>query len=115
HPAPLPEPAGGDHGLPIGAVDQGPPAAYDGHLAGGGAGVRAGGLPAPHVTAVRLVRLPALLPRLRRGPGASPGPLGDPRQLTTVSPFSRTRGCVARFDDAVASAMDRLRGRPAVE
>src|SRR5207248_7279155 len=116
HPAALPEPAGGHRGLPVRAVDQGPPATHDRDLARGGAGVRAGGFPATHVAIVRLVRLPGLLPGLRGRPGAGSGAASG--AVAVASPamlLARSRALVSRFDGRVEACLDALRGHPVTD
>ena len=123
----------------------GAPAARWRGVAGGRAGLRARGLPAPAVAAVRLLRLPGLLPGLRRRPrrgpalaeqlaaGARPtradaasrhrspartgvtppAPVGSRAHVRPAPP--RRRRPSPRFDTAIDTRVDRLRGHPQLD
>src|SRR5205823_12349766 len=68
----------------------------------------------PPLSPVRLVRVPRLLPRLRRRSRAGPG--AARRQLRHVALLSnRTRRRIADFDSRVDRAFDHVRGNPVAD
>ena len=81
-PAALPGRAGRHHHHADRAVDPGPRAQGHRHLDGGRAGLLGRRLPPQAVAAVRLVRLPGLLPGVRRRPRRRPG---QPRRSRSIS------------------------------